>query len=158
MEIRIAAVGRARQDPLIQTYNEYIKRVAWPVRLDEIAVSKAGSAKERKRDEAKALLTSAGMAAKKKHDGALVVLDGTGKALSSEAFAKKLGRWRDDGIGVVHFMIGGPDGLDESIRSRADLKLAFGPMTWPHLMVRVMLSEQLFRASSILSGHPYHRA
>ena len=130
MEIRIAAVGRARQDPLIQTYTEYIKRVPWPVRLDEIAVSKAGSAKERKRDEAKALLTSAGLAAKKKNDS----------------------------IGIVHFMIGGPDGLDESIRSRADLKLAFGLMTWPHLMVRVMLSEQLFRASSILAGHPYHRA
>ena len=87
----------------------------------------------------------------------VVALDGSGKALTSEAFAARLARIRDDGASVVAFLIGGADGHGASVLTRADTVLSLGPMTWPHLLVRAMLAEQLWRAASILSGHPYHR-
>ena len=91
-------------------------------------------------------------------DGArIVVLDGIGKGLSSRALAETLDRWRDDGVRSTAFVIGGADGLDQAVLQRADLKLSLGPQTWPHMMVRAMLAEQLYRAQAILSGHPYHR-
>mgnify|MGYP002654074810 CR=1 FL=1 len=89
---------------------------------------------------------------------ARVVLDGRGSALSSEAFAARLAGWRDDGLREAQFLIGAADGHDGPTLEGADLLLAFGPATWPHLLVRAMLAEQLYRAVSILSGHPYHRA
>ena len=87
-----------------------------------------------------------------------VALDGAGKALSSEEFARRIGAWRDDGVPCLAFLIGGADGHGAAVLKRADLALSFGPMVWPHLLVRAMLAEQLWRAASILSGHPYHRA
>jgi 23S rRNA (pseudouridine1915-N3)-methyltransferase len=87
-----------------------------------------------------------------------VLLDERGRQLSSEEFAALLGRWRDEGVRETRFLIGAADGHGEAARSRADLLLAFGAMTWPHLMVRAMLAEQLWRATSILAGHPYHRS
>jgi 23S rRNA (pseudouridine1915-N3)-methyltransferase len=86
-----------------------------------------------------------------------VVLDERGKAEASAAFAARLGAWRDDGVRNVAFLIGGADGHDARVRKRADAILSFGAMTWPHLLVRAMLAEQLYRAHSILAGHPYHR-
>ena len=86
-----------------------------------------------------------------------VVLDERGKNLSSPNFAAQLATWRDDGKRDVVFMIGGADGLDATLRSEADIALSFGQMVWPHLLVRVMLAEQLYRATSILAGSPYHR-
>jgi 23S rRNA (pseudouridine1915-N3)-methyltransferase len=86
-----------------------------------------------------------------------IVLDERGKPLTSIEFAKKLEAWRDTGRREAMFLIGAADGHDEAIRDRADLLLSFGPATWPHLLVRVMLAEQLFRATSILANHPYHR-
>ena len=88
----------------------------------------------------------------------LVALDERGKNLDSPAFAALMGRWQDDGLGDLAFAIGGPDGLSPAVLERADLTLSLGPMTWPHLLVRVLLVEQLYRAQSILDGHPYHRA
>ena len=88
----------------------------------------------------------------------LVALDETGRTLDSAAFAGLLGDWRDAGTREAAFLIGGAGGLDPALRREADAVLAFGPMTWPHLLVRVMLAEQLYRAASILAGHPYHRA
>ncbi|MBL6957580.1 MAG: 23S rRNA (pseudouridine(1915)-N(3))-methyltransferase RlmH, partial [Rhodospirillales bacterium] len=88
---------------------------------------------------------------------AAVVLDETGKNLGSRAFAEKLSRWRDDGRRDAAFLIGGADGHDGAVLKAADLVLSFGSLTWPHMLVRGMLAEQLFRAQSILSGHPYHR-
>jgi 23S rRNA (pseudouridine1915-N3)-methyltransferase len=87
-----------------------------------------------------------------------VVLDEKGKALTSESFAKLLQCWQDDGVREVRFLIGGADGHEEVTRSSADLLLSFGPATWPHMLVRAMLAEQLYRAHSILSFHPYHRS
>ncbi len=91
-------------------------------------------------------------------EGATVVaLDERGKAISSETLAKKIGAWQSQGQSNFAFLIGGADGLDDSVRDRADLLLPFGTVTWPHLLVRAMLAEQLYRAESILAGHPYHR-
>ena len=88
----------------------------------------------------------------------LVLLDERGKDLSSADFAELLGRWRDDGVREARFLIGAADGHEDAHRREADLLLAFGKATWPHLMARAMLAEQLYRATSILAGHPYHRA
>ncbi len=86
-----------------------------------------------------------------------ILLDERGKAMGSEAFAKVLGRWRDDGMREARFVLGAADGHSDADRSEADLLLAFGPATWPHLLARAMVMEQLYRATSILAGHPYHR-
>ncbi len=88
----------------------------------------------------------------------LVALDERGKTSNSTAFARNLGRWRDEGIANTFFVIGGADGLSPELRRKAKLAIAFGSATWPHQMVRVMLLEQLYRAATILAGHPYHRA
>lgn len=88
----------------------------------------------------------------------IIALDERGKNLDSRAFAGQLGRWRDDAVSAAVFLIGGPDGLSPDLRRKAALTIAFGAATWPHQMVRVMLLEQLYRAATILSGHPYHRA
>ena len=88
----------------------------------------------------------------------VVALDERGKALSSEAFAAKMGAWRDQGAADIAFLIGGADGHGDAVRARADFLLALGPMTWPHMLVRGMLTEQIYRAQQILAGHPYHRA
>jgi 23S rRNA (pseudouridine1915-N3)-methyltransferase len=87
-----------------------------------------------------------------------VVLDEKGKALASESFAKLLQRWQDDGVREVRFLIGGADGHEDATRASADLLMSFGPATWPHMLVRAMLVEQLYRCMSILSFHPYHRS
>jgi 23S rRNA (pseudouridine1915-N3)-methyltransferase len=88
----------------------------------------------------------------------LVALDERGTSLTSEAFARQIARWRDVGEARALFVIGGPDGLPDDVKRRAQMTLAFGTQTWPHLLVRTMLAEQLFRAVTILAGHPYHRA
>lgn len=90
--------------------------------------------------------------------GLVVVMDERGEGVSSPAFAEMLARWRDDGRQDVSFVIGGADGLDPALRADADRALSFGAMVWPHMLVRVMLSEQLYRAATILAGGPYHRA
>jgi 23S rRNA (pseudouridine1915-N3)-methyltransferase len=87
-----------------------------------------------------------------------VALDEAGRQLDSAGLARRIARWQDQGHGTLAFVIGGPDGLASSVLDRAEATLAFGRMTWPHRLVRVMLAEQLYRASTILSGHPYHRA
>jgi len=86
-----------------------------------------------------------------------IALDERGKPLSSPDFAALLARWRDDGVSDTAFLIGGADGFDPALRAEADQRLSLGPMVWPHMLVRVMLAEQLYRAASILSGSPYHR-
>lgn len=116
----------------------------------EVPESRAASASRRKTEEARAL--QAAMA-----DGTFVALDETGKSLNSADFAGRLAHWRDDGRAAVNFVIGGADGLDPELRKAADLVLSFSPLTWPHQLVRIMLAEQLYRVTTILSGHPYHR-
>ncbi len=150
MDIHILAVGRARRDPLAGLYEDYSKRLPWSVRLTEIPIARGRSAKERRREEGKAMLAAL-------NGGVTLALESTGTRLSSEDFAARIATWRDSGAAVLTFIIGGPDGLDAGVRGRADFVLSLGPMTWSHLLVRAMLAEQLFRATSIHSGHPYHR-
>jgi 23S rRNA (pseudouridine1915-N3)-methyltransferase len=119
--------------------------------VSEIAESRAQSAALRKQEEGRALAAAV-------QGSALILLDETGKSIGSEAFAARIGDMRDTGARSVVFAIGGADGHDPDLRKSAALVLSFGVMTWPHQIVRVMLAEQLYRAATILSGHPYHRA
>jgi 23S rRNA (pseudouridine1915-N3)-methyltransferase len=152
VRIHIVAVGRMRRDGLQRAFEDYRGRSKWPVLVREINErrSPAGDAAQR-HWEADQLLAAV-------PDGAsVVVLDETGRDLASPDLASMLGAWRDDGIRDTAFLIGGADGHDERVRSRADAVIRFGRLTWPHLMVRVMLMEQIYRAQTILAGHPYHR-
>lgn len=119
--------------------------------ISEFAESRSRTAETRKADEA-TMLTGA------LQDGAFtIILDERGKSISSEHFAEIIGRERDQGRRDMSFVIGGPDGLDKTMRQSADLVLSFSALTWPHQMVRIMLAEQIYRATTILAGHPYHR-
>jgi 23S rRNA (pseudouridine1915-N3)-methyltransferase len=158
MRVNIVAVGRMKQGPdreLVARYLDRAVSTGKPLALtgfaaSELPESRAGSAAARKAEEAKAI--SAHVA------GSIVIaLDERGKTLGSEDFAHKLLRWRDDGKQAVSFVIGGADGLDPGFVSSADLTVSVSPLTWPHQLVRIMLAEQLYRATTILSGHPYHR-
>lgn len=152
MRVTIAAVGRARPGPMRELFDEYVGRSPWPVTLREVDARKglAGIALRREEGSLLAAAIPAG--------AAVVVLDERGRDLDSAAFARTLGRWRDDSRGDIAFVIGGADGHDDAIRDRADLLLSFGRLTWPHMLARAMLAEQIYRAQTILSGHPYHRA
>ena len=119
--------------------------------VTELTESRAGSAASRKTDEARALRDQVSGSVR------LVTLDEHGTTMGSEDLAKRIGRWRDDGVQTLVFGIGGPDGLAPDFVKQADLSLSFSPLTWPHQLVRIMLAEQLYRATTILSGHPYHR-
>jgi 23S rRNA (pseudouridine1915-N3)-methyltransferase len=120
--------------------------------MRETDESRARRPDDRKAEEARALEAFLPPGAR------LVALDERGKAISSEAFAADIARARDEGASGYALLIGGPDGLDPAIRQRASMTIAFGAMTWPHQLARVMAAEQLYRAITILSGHPYHRA
>jgi len=158
MRILVAAVGRLKRGPEQELAERYRDRAAKSGRgiglrsLDviEIAESRARDAQRRMLEESIAL---ANVIPK---DAATVLLDPRGDALGSDAFAKRLRGWNDGGRDVA-FVIGGPDGLAPTLSESADLHLAFGALTWPHQLVRVMLLEQIYRAVTILSGHPYHR-
>ena len=158
MRLTIAAVGRMKAGPEREMVARYLDRATGsgrPLSLTgfdviELAESRAGTAASRKADEAKALRAAL-------PDGLVVALDERGKALASEPLAQMIGRWRDDGRPAASFVIGGADGLDPDFVRQADLVLSFSPLTWPHQLVRIMLAEQLYRTTTILSGHPYHR-
>jgi 23S rRNA (pseudouridine1915-N3)-methyltransferase len=158
LRITIAAIGRMKQGPereLVSRYLDRARATGKPLALAgfdvlEFAESRAGSVDARKDEEARTLIAAL-------PEGVRVVLDEHGKSISSSAFATQLGRWRDDGRPAVSFVIGGADGHGRELLQSADLTLSFSPLTWPHQLVRIMLAEQLYRATTILSGHPYHR-
>jgi len=159
MRLSIHAIGRMKQGPERELVARYLERAVGSGRplgltgfeVAEFPESRAGSAPSRKADEAKTLASSLA-------DGAILIcLVEHGKSISSESLAKQIGRWRDDGRQAAGFVIGGADGLDPAFLANADLVLSFSPLTWPHQLVRIMLAEQLYRATTILSGHPYHR-
>ncbi len=139
LKLHILGVGKIGRTPEAEMVARYVKRISWPVAITELSEQKpawpAPAAQTR-----------------------TVVLDERGTALSSEALAGQLRAWRDDGVRETRFLIGAADGHDASTRAAADLLLGFGPATWPHMLARAMLAEQLFRAVSILANHPYHRA
>lgn len=151
MRFTLIAVGRAKRGPDTDLFASYSKRLQPPLDLIEVEEKRPLSGDELKAREAELILA-------KIPDGAHVVaLDERGKAMTSRAFADLVGRHQDDGIRDMVFIIGGADGLDEQIRKRANTVLCFGPQTWPHMLVRVLVAEQLYRAQTILAGHPYHR-
>lgn len=144
MRLLVLAVGRSRDAACDVLIDDYAGRLPWPFELVEVVP-------RRGQGDTEALLAAAPAGA------ALVALDERGRDLTSRDFADRLAAWRDAARPAVACLIGGPDGHDDQLRSRADLVLAFGRMTWPHRLARVMLVEQLYRATSILAGHPYHR-
>jgi 23S rRNA (pseudouridine1915-N3)-methyltransferase len=136
--LHIVARGRIGRGPEAELVERYLKRIAWPTKVTELP-------------------ESGGKPPPPVEQGVTILLDEKGEQLGSQALARKLEQWRDDGRREARFLIGGPDGFDDADRAQADLLLAFGAATWPHLLARAMLAEQLFRAVSILANHPYHR-
>lgn len=153
MKLLLAAVGRMKAGPERDLFEEYRRRLTWPLDLVEVEEKRALPPEQRRAREAVLLLA----ALDRKAPGAVAVaLDERGRQLASADFAARLGAWRDRGAGVA-FLIGGADGHGAAVTERADLVLSLGAMTWPHLLVRALLAEQLYRAQQILAGHPYHR-
>ncbi|WP_230292278.1 23S rRNA (pseudouridine(1915)-N(3))-methyltransferase RlmH [Croceicoccus sp. Ery5] len=139
MRLHVIARGKIGRSPEAELVARYEKRIAWPFKLTELPDT--GGTIPAPLSPAKDIL-----------------LDERGRLMSSEDFAALLGRWRDDGMREARFLIGAADGHGDEARDKADLLLGFGAMTWPHLMVRAMLAEQLYRATTIIAGHPYHRS
>ena len=160
MRLRIAAVGRLKAGPERELLDRYLKRVnavgrninLAPLETVEASESSARRPADRMREEAVALKKWAIAGARR------IVLDERGKSLASNDFAKQLAFFRDQGSPATLFIIGGADGLAEDVRKDTDLALAFGAATFPHQLVRILLAEQIYRALTILSNHPYHRA
>ena len=140
MRLHIIARGKIGRSPEGELVDRYAKRIAWPFKLTELP-------------DFGGVIPPPAMTPSRD-----VLLDERGTQMSSEAFAALLGRWRDDGVREARFMIGAADGHGDAARESADLLIAFGGMTWPHMLARAMLAEQLWRATSILAGHPYHRS
>ena len=157
MRLITLAVGRLKSGPDSEIFEDYKQRLSrpgglGPLELIEVETKKTLPRAQQKAEEAKLLSAQVLQGAK------VIALDERGKTMTSEAFARLLGGWHQDGLPAACFLIGGADGLDPELRKAADVVLAFGPMTWPHRLVRPLLAEQLYRADSIIAGHPYHRA
>ncbi|HEU4805499.1 MAG TPA: 23S rRNA (pseudouridine(1915)-N(3))-methyltransferase RlmH [Nitrobacter sp.] len=159
MRLAVIAIGRLKQGPereLADRYRERFDDIGRKLGfrgldVHEISESRARDAEQRVHEEAAAIFALV-------PEGAvLVALDEKGKDIDSAAFAGQLGRWRDDSVVCTVFAVGGADGLSPELRRKARLSVAFGAVTWPHQIVRVMLLEQIYRAATILAGHPYHR-
>lgn len=158
MRLAVIAVGRLKDGPERELCERYRERGVALGRgigfsgpdIIEIAEGRGRRSDERKREEAQAILAKA-------QAGLIIALDERGRALGSEAFATRLATARDSGTGHASLIIGGADGLSEEIRDKADITLAFGALTIPHQIVRALVLEQLYRAMTIISGHPYHR-
>ena len=159
MRVLVLAVGRMKSGAEAELAERYRKRAAQAgrnlglrdIEIIEIKESRAPETAKRRIEESIALATLI-------PDGAVMaLLDEKGQSLGSEELAQKIRAWRDGGPADLVFVIGGPDGVAPSLREKAALTLAFGPATWPHQLARVMLLEQIYRAITILSGHPYHR-
>ncbi|HYD37319.1 MAG TPA: 23S rRNA (pseudouridine(1915)-N(3))-methyltransferase RlmH [Allosphingosinicella sp.] len=138
MKLHIVARGKIGRGPEAELVERYLKRIAWPVQVTELP-------------------ESGGRTPAAAENSVTILLDEKGEALASLDLAKRLERWRDEGRREARFLIGGADGFGDCERASADLLLAFGRSTWPHLLARAMLAEQLWRATSILANHPYHR-
>jgi 23S rRNA (pseudouridine1915-N3)-methyltransferase len=136
--LHIVARGRIGRSPEAELVDRYLKRIAWPTRVTELP-------------------DTGGRIPPLEPQTRRVLLDEKGDMLGSIDFARRLDRWRDDGVRETRFLIGAADGFGDAERAEADLLVSFGRATWPHMLARAMLAEQLFRATSILAGHPYHR-
>jgi len=160
MRLIVAAVGRLRDGPERALFEKYRGRFAplakrlglAPVAWHEVGESRSENAAKRREEEGAALLKLVSDAE------FLLALDERGKQLTSEAFARTLAKARDGGAKTAGMVIGGPDGLSQAVRDAAHLQVGLGALTLPHMLVRIVLAEQLYRAATILAGHPYHRA
>ena len=139
MRLHIIARGKIGRSPEAELVERYAKRISWPFKLTELP-------------------ESGGTIPEALSPAREVLLDEHGQQLTSEQFAALLGKWRDEGVREARFVIGAADGHGAAAREQADLLLGFGALTWPHLLARALLAEQLYRATSILAGHPYHRS
>lgn len=139
MKLHIIARGKIGRSPEAELVDRYARRITWPLRITELP-------------------DTGGVIPPPVTPARDVMLDERGRQLSSEEFAALLGKWRDEGVREARFLIGAADGHGDAARDKADLLIAFGAMTWPHMMARAMLAEQLWRATSIIAGHPYHRS
>jgi 23S rRNA (pseudouridine1915-N3)-methyltransferase len=151
MRISLLAVGRMKAGATEALYEHYAARLRWRLTLKEVEERRALPPEALKEQEGALLLAALPRGAR------VVALDETGREMTSREFAQLLERWRDDAVQDVAFVIGGADGLSPAVREAADVILSLGRLTWPHMLVRGLLAEQLFRAESILAGHPYHR-
>jgi 23S rRNA (pseudouridine1915-N3)-methyltransferase len=155
LRIRLLAVGRLRSKPAQALFDDYARRLAWPIETREVEERRKLPPDRLKDAEAAKLIANLPDA----DDGTarIIALDEAGDTLTSAAFAGQVKSWRDGNVKLLVFVIGGADGLGDAVLARAHVRLSLGRMTWPHQLVRGLLAEQLFRAQSILSGHPYHR-
>jgi 23S rRNA (pseudouridine1915-N3)-methyltransferase len=138
MRLHIIARGKIGRSPECELVDRYLKRIAWPTKVTELP-------------------DKSGVPPAAERNCRTILFDEKGTNLSSSDLAKLLGRWRDDGVAEVRFCLGAADGFDDDDRATADQLIAFGQATWPHMLARAMLAEQLYRATSILANHPYHR-
>ncbi|MBL8643208.1 MAG: 23S rRNA (pseudouridine(1915)-N(3))-methyltransferase RlmH [Rhodospirillaceae bacterium] len=152
MRILIVAIGKSKPGPEKDLLAEYAKRLPWALDVKELAQGKDASAEARKAREAESMLSAV------PEGSTIIALDERGTSESSEKFAARVGQWRDAGARTLAFLIGGADGHGDAVLKAAKHKLSLGAMTWPHMLVRGLLAEQLYRAHSILTNHPYHRA
>lgn len=154
MRILLLAVGKAKPGPARALFEDYAQRLHPPIELIEVEERRKLGAGELKRREAELLRAALARRAGKP---VMVTLDEHGQSLDTAGFARQLSRWRETGESEIAFLIGGADGLDQDLLRGCSLRLALGPMTWPHMLVRGLLAEQLYRAQQIAAGHPYHR-
>ena len=150
LRIDIVAAGRLKKGPLHELAQEYTKRIKGHLKIFEVE-SKHTNAKAIQADEEKQFLSHMN------EQAFVIVLDERGDGLKSLDFAKTIQNFQNNGVNYFQFIIGGADGLTDTVRDRANLLLSFGQQTWPHMMARIMLLEQIYRVQQILSGHPYHR-
>lgn len=152
MQIVISAIGKLKkktpEDELIQ---DYLKKTKWSISIKEYEEKRSLLGEQLKEAESELLLNSVPVGSK------IVALDENGKTPSSREFASLIGKWIDEGVPAISFLIGGANGHAEKLKQKADYKLSFGRMTLPHILARVVLAEQIYRAKTILDGHPYHR-
>ena len=138
MRLHIIARGKIGRSPESELVDRYLKRISWPTKITELP-DRGGAIPAAERNSR------------------TIIFDEKGEQLTSAQIAELLGRWRDDGVSEARFCLGAADGFDDADRATADKLIAFGKATWPHMMARAMLAEQLYRATSILANHPYHR-
>lgn len=138
MRLHIIARGKIGRSPEAELVDRYLKRISWPTKVTELP-DRGGAMPPTERNSK------------------TILFDEKGEQLTSSQIAALLGRWRDDGVAETRFCLGAADGFDDADRGAADKLIAFGKATWPHMLARAMLAEQLYRATSILANHPYHR-
>lgn len=138
MRLHIIARGKIGRSPESELVDRYLKRISWPTKITELP-------------------DRGGVMPAAERNSRTIIFDEKGEQLTSAQIAELLGRWRDDGVSETRFCLGAADGFDDADRATADRLIAFGKATWPHMMARAMLAEQLYRATSILANHPYHR-